>query len=254
MDGNDQANLDNGGNNDQNNGGGNAPPAWMAQLDKDLQGNASLTQFRTIGEMGKAFLDMEGKSKGAITVPGENATDEDRAAFYGKLGRPEAADKYSFTKPADLPEGVPHSPEIESAYKEHAFNLGLSETQAAAVYGWYYDLAKQGHAELQKQEAEATEAAVNALKDDWKGDTFKVNTELAVRAFAKFGGEDGKKFIEETKIGGVALGDHPAFLRIFAAIGKTIGDDSMSGERGNNSTGFQSDEDKAKARFPNTYK
>lgn len=252
MDANDQANLDNGGNNDQNNGGGNNAPAWTAQLDKDLQGNERLTSFKTIGEMGKAFLDLEGKSKDAITLPGENATDEERAAFFTKIGRPEAADKYVFTNPAELPEG--YTPEVETAMKGIFFKANMTASQAEVVNAEYVALLKQGQEMQQQQEKEAREKAVNALKDEWKGDAFKENTELAVRAFTKFGGDDAKKFIEETKINGLALGDHPVFIKIFASIGKAIADDSSFSGRGGVGGEGQSDEDRAKARFPATYK
>lgn len=247
------ANLGNGGNGDQNNEGGNTPPAWTAQLDKDLQGNERLTQFKTIGEMGKAFLDTEGKLAGTITIPGEKATDEDRAAFYAKLGRPEAPDKYTFTKPADLPADVPYDPAVETAFKSLAHQQGLTDKQAGELHGWYYNLVKSGQEMQQKAEKEATEKAVNTLKDEWKGDAFKENTQLAVRAFQKFGGDEAKSFIENTKINGLALGDHPTFLKIFANIGKAISDDSVhSGRDGGQQE--MSDEDKAKARFPATYK
>lgn len=257
---NDQANLDNGGNNDQNNDGGNTSPAWMAQLDKDLQGNERLTQFKTIGEMGKTFLELEGKSKDAVFVPGEQATDEERAEFYAKLGRPEAADKYTFGKPEDLGEDV-YTPEIEAAIKGICFKANLTDAQAKVVNAEYTALLKQGHeiqsqqkAEQERVETEALSKAVDTLKNEWKGDTFKINTELATRAFIKFGGPDAKAFIETTKINGLALGDHPEFLKVFAEIGKAISDDSLNAGRDGHNNGGLSDEDKAKARFPNTYK
>lgn len=254
MDANDQANLNDGGNNDQNNDGSNTPPAWTAQLDKDLQTNERLTQFKTIGEMGKTFLDLEEKNKSALYIPGDKATDEEKAAFHAKLGRPEAADKYSFTKPADLPESIPYQPEVEQAFKQFAFDNGLSDSQAGKIHEWYYGLVKQGHDMQQKTEQQATETAINALKDEWKGDTFKENTELAARTFRKFGGDEARDFIDNTKINGVALGDYPIFNKVFAAIGKVISGDTInSGREGHNNDGL-SDEDKAKARFPNTYK
>jgi len=36
-------------------------PAWMAQLPKDLQEDDTLTRFKTIGEIGKAYRELEGK-------------------------------------------------------------------------------------------------------------------------------------------------------------------------------------------------
>ena len=251
---NDQANLGNGGNSDQGNIGTNNPPAWTAQLDGDLQKNERLTQFKTIGEMGRAFLDTEGKLKGTIAIPGEGATDAERAEFYTKLGRPETADKYSITKPSELPEDIPYSPDIEEAFKQIAYEKGLSDSAAKDIYNWYWELAKSGHAQQLKADSEATEAAINTLKDQWKGDTFVTNTELAKRAFSKFGGEtpEIKDFIENTKIKGVSLGNHPLFLKVFSEIGKAISDDSMNAGGRGGTGGELSDEEKAKARFPAT--
>jgi len=246
---------DGGGNNAGGSGAG-AKPTWMDSLPDDLKTNEVLAGFPTIGDAGKALVSLKGLEGKAIVVPGEKATDAERAAFYGKLGRPETADKYSITKPADLPEGIQYSPEVEAAFKQIAHENGLSDGQAGKLYGWYYGLVKAGHVQQAKAEKDATDAAVNALKDEWKGDAFKTNTELAARAFKKFGGETPEvaKFIEETKVNGLPLGNHPMFLKVFAAIGKVISEDSMNvGDRGG-AGGETSDEEKAKARFPATYK
>lgn len=250
---------------------------WLAQLPDDLKANEILTSHATLGDFANAHIatvgrvsELDGKVKesdgkvtdltkrleNALFVPGEKATDAERASFYAKLGRPETADKYSITKPADLPEGIQYSPEVETAFKQIAHESGLSDGQAGKLYGWYYGLVKAGYAQQAKAEKEATDAAVNALKDEWKGDSFKTNTELAARAFKKFGGETPEiaKFIEETKVNGLPLGNHPMFLKVFAAIGKVISEDSMNAGDRRGAGGETSDEEKAKARFPATYK
>ena len=248
---------------------------WLAQVPDDLKTNENLTSYATVGDFAKAHIDtlgkvseLDGKVKdydgkvtdlnkrleNALFVPGEQATDAERAAFYGKLGRPETADKYTITKPADLPEGIKYSPDAEAAFKAFAHKSGFSDAQAKSTYDWYYGLVKAGHAQQLKAEKEATDVAVNALKDEWKGDTFKVNTELATRVFKKFGGDkpEALKFIQDTKINGLALGDHPIFLKVFAEIGKAISEDTLNAGGRSGFGGEKSDEEKAKARFPNT--
>lgn len=241
-----------------NNAGGSGAveyPGWMASLPDAHKQNETFAQFKEPAQVWDKFdtlLKAEGK---AIVIPDANSTDADRAAFYQRLGRPETADKYSVAKPADLPEGVPYDPAIESVFKQFAFEKGLPDAQAKEIYNWYWGLAKEGQAKAQQAEQQANEAAINTLKDEWKGDTFKVNTELAARAFKKFGGDtpEVQKFIEETKVGGLPLGNHPTFLRVFAAIGKAISNDSLAlGDRGGSGNEL-SDEDKAKSRFPKTY-
>ena len=250
------AENDGGVNNNAGGSGADQRPTWLDSLPDAHKQNPAFMAYKepaAAWDKFDALLKAEGK---AVVIPGEKATDAERAEFYTKLGRPETADKYSITKPADLPEGIQYSPDVEKAFKQIAYESGLSDGQAGKIYGWYYGLAKAGHVQQAKAEKDATDAAVNALKDEWKGDAFKTNTELAARAFKKFGGETPEvaKFIEETKVNGLPLGNHPMFLKVFAAIGKVISEDSMNvGDRGG-AGGETSDEEKAKARFPATYK
>lgn len=231
-------------------------PGWMSSLPDAHKSNASFAKFKEAPQVWDKFdslLKAEGK---AVVIPDEKATDEERAAFYTKLGRPESADKYTITKPEGLPEAIPYNAEFEGVFKQFAFDKGIPDATAKDLYAWYWNGVKEGHAKQQQAETQATEAAINQLKDTWKGETFKVNTELAARAFKKFGGENPEvaKFIEETKVGGVPLGNHPIFLKVFAAVGQAISDDSLAAGGRGGGGGELSDEDKAKARFPNTYK
>ena len=231
-------------------------PAWLDSAPDAYKNNETFYQFTEPAKFYEKADALIKAEKDMVVVPGEKATDAERVAFYTKLGRPETADKYSITKPADLPEGIEYSADVEAAFKKVAHEKGLSDTTAKEIYGWYWDLVKTGHVQSKFTEKAATEKAVNTLKDEWKGDAFKVNSELAKRAFAKFGGDTPEviKFRDDTMIDGVRLGDHPTFLKIFAAIGKTISDDSLSAGGRGGAGGEQSDEEKAKARFPATYK
>lgn len=230
MDG-DQANLDKtGGNGNQNNdGGNNNAPAWTAQLEKDLMGNAEITQFKSISEMGKAYLDASGKAKNAIQLPGEKATAEERAAFYAKIGRPETVDGYNITKPADLPEDIPYDPAIEAVFKQFAFENGLSKAQAEKQFAWYCGLLKNGHELESKNLQKAQEETINKLKTDW-GQKYEGNVKIAEIAFKTFAGKDAADLLNK-KVDGVRFGDHPVFLKVFYEIGsKTLDDKTLSGK------------------------
>jgi hypothetical protein len=258
MDPNDQANLDNGGNSDQNNGGNATPPAWIAQLDGDLQKNERFTQFKTISDMGKTLLDLEGNS---VRIPGEKATDEERKAFHSKIGVPDAPDKYEL----DTVDVKEYTKEADKMFRELMLKSNVPKSAAKGVHKAFTDMIKQGYemkakAETDRKAAEqaALDGAVNTLKDTWKGETFKANTELAHRAWknviswAGIKDEEGNSFLSDTKIGNLSIGDHPMFLKLFHAIYGKIADDSTGGFRGGNGGGQGSDEDKAAKRFPNT--
>lgn len=249
----------------ENDGGGNNAggsgtvdrPAWLASMPDAFKQNEAFSQFPEAAkfyEKADQLLRAESKS---IVIPDETATEQQRAAFFAKLGRPETADKYSLAKPEGLPETIPYSVEAEKAFRAVAHQEGLSDKQAKKIYDWYYDLAKTGYAQQEAAQKAANEKAVNALKDQWKGDEFKVNTELAARAFKKFAGDNPevKDFIEQKQVDGIALGNHPVLLKLFHGIAKAIGDDTISaGERGGQGgKGEMSDEERAKSRFPATY-
>lgn len=226
-------------------------PKWMSSLPDAYKQDE---RFKSFEEPSKAWdkfaslIDAEGKT---IAIPDEKATDEDRAAFLTKLGRPEKAEEYDITKPKDYPEGLPYDAKFEAVFKETAFKEGLPKQAASNLWNWYLGLSAQGYAEQQKEEQKVLDDAVNTLKNEWKGDDYKKNINLAFRAYKEFGDDSTKKFIEETKIGGIALGNHPVILRLFASIAKSVMDDTASGE-GMGSGGELSDEIKAEKRFSNT--
>jgi hypothetical protein len=236
-----------------NEGGGTGDDrAWLSSIPENLRAHEAFKEVKTLPEVYQGFADLKVRSKDMVAIPGENSTDEEKTAFFTRLGRPEAAEKYTITRPEGVPENL-YTPEVAEAMKGIFFKANLSDAQAQVINTEYSSMIKQGEELRIQTEKEATEKAINALKDEWKGDTFKENTEIAARAFKQFGGDEGQSFLEETKINGVSLGDHPQFLKIFFAIGKAISDDSAFSGRGG-LKGEMSEEDKAKARFPATYK
>lgn len=229
-------------------------PSWMSSLPDDFKTNDVLAKYPSIGDAAKELVSFKTSEGKMVTIPGEDATEEQRQAFYEKLGRPKTADKYTISKPADLPKDIEYAPEVESAFKSFAHQHGLTNTQAKEAYNWYWGLVKNGFERREQAIKQANEAAVNKLKDEWHGDAFKINTELATRAFKKFCGESEEaiKLIDESKVDGVTLGNHPVFLKVFASIGKAISDSSL-GDGGRDGVGRElTDEERAKARFPNT--
>ncbi len=69
-----------------------------------------------------------------IQRPGENATPEEMASFYGSLGRPEEASQYEFNREGQ-PEGMAefNSPEMDNAAKSIFHKYGLTPEQATGI-------------------------------------------------------------------------------------------------------------------------
>lgn len=216
--------------------------AWLSSIPENLRSHEAFKEVKTLPEVYQRFADMTVKSRELVAIPGEKSTDEERTAFYQKLGRPESSEKYSISKPEGLPEDIPYSVEQEAAFKNVAHSLNLTDAQAKGLYEWYhkelvipaFQSNKDGLEAIERAEKAELEKAVNALKDAWKGDEFKVNIDSASRAFNLIIEKAGIKdealdFASGKKIDGLKVGDHPTFLKIFHYVSKAISDDSLHG-------------------------
>ena len=246
-----------------NNGGENKVerPAWLDSAPDAYKNNEAFYGFKQpadfFGEM-DSYLKAKDRM---VVVPGENATDDERKAFYSKIGVPEAPDKYELE---DL-KVEQYTAEADKMFRELMLKSNVPKGAAKSVHKAFVEMIQQGVQAQAKQredqeaaEQKAVEDGVNALKDQWKGEDFKVNTELANRAlkatlqWAGISAEEAQKFTEESKIGNVIIGSHPTVVKMFHAIAQKIGNDTMGGFRSGSGGGELSPEDRAKKRFPNT--
>ena len=201
-------------------------PGWAAQLSDDLKSNETLTRFQTISDLGKAFIDADGKLKNAVPVLKEGASDKERAEYFAKLGRPESPEKYNLERPK-LPEGMQYDEAAEKHFRGEAHKLGLTQSQMAGLYAAYNALQTQGYDAAMKQSAENLKTADAALKAEW-GDKHAVNLELAQRAVIWLGGQKLKDELDRT-----GLGNNPELAKAFASVGLKMADDkTVIGDKG----------------------
>lgn len=220
---------------------GAAPPAWTAQLPDDLKSNETLTGFQTIGDLGKEFIGLRGKLENAVILPGEDASDDEWATFYQKLGRPESPDGYEFQRPDDLPEDMPYDEEREKDFRKLLYEIGATKSQADRLYKAYYEDTIQAWRKLQDQRKAYHDEQVTALQEKW-GDQYQANAEKALRVAAQFGPEGFDEFLDTS-----GLGDNPMIVEFCHAISEAIGDDSLlTGDR----TGGKQSRSHAAVLFP----
>ena len=231
---------------------------WRAALSDDLKQHPLIKDYQKPSEAIRdlvAFKESEGRK---LLIPDmEKATAAEKAAYYAKLGRPEKPEGYEFTKPEGLPDEM-FDAKLAGTFAQFLYERGAPKSLAQDIYKFYNQMVMDGSKSLKDQEAQkeaaekqVTEAAINKLKDEWKGDKFTENTSIAVEAFKKFANEDSSKFIETAKIDGIPLGNHPQFLKLFCEIGKLTKDDSaLLRKEGGGSSDLDSDADKAARMYP----
>jgi hypothetical protein len=108
---------------------------FLKSLAEDIRGDSSLKDFKDINGLAKSYVNLSKMIGGRIALPTGQSTAEELNGFYSKLGRPESFDKYSFN-PED-------KSEITNKFREVAFKSGLSDKQAADIYGMFEEHAKE---------------------------------------------------------------------------------------------------------------
>ena len=189
--------------------------------DADLRKFAD--SYTSPADLAKAALGLRQKLSKAVTVPGKGASEEDHAAYRKNMDIPDAPEGYE----VKAPEGT----EIPDADMEHLQGLfkamhaaGAPRAAVQAAVSEYYGMVAFAQQEAEKQQATARENTEAALRKEW-GEDYKGNMVLANRASDEFGGEEFNAFLKNTTADGVALGDHPTFLKTFATIGRRMSED-----------------------------
>lgn len=187
-------------------------PAWMAQLPKELQAHETLTKFKAIGDVGKSYIELEGKLGKAIVPPEEGATDEEWRAYYKKLGAPEKPENY--TLDASVVPKELYSKEMEQSFRQWAFDEGLSQKQAASLFGKYNEFTMAAVKGKDTAERLQKETVLNSLKEEW-GPSYKENLSYMERAFSTFGNPKIAKAVDR-------IGNDPDVIKMFVNIGKQL--------------------------------
>jgi hypothetical protein len=168
---------------------------WRAGLPSDLQQNETFKSFKTVGELGKSYLEttakyseLERKLGDYVPKLPDNPTDEDKNLYFNALGRPETATDYEF-------EGEDkNAPEWTNHWKQQFHSLGLTKAQAktlSASWNKQMQAMVEAHNTAIKNEMAAAEGKLRSEM----GDKYDTNVELAKRLWTKYGeGEFDKAF------------------------------------------------------------
>lgn len=211
---------------------GNNPPAdppaaddWRAGI-QDEKLSKFAERFTTPQDALKTAFEFRQKLSNAVTLPGKNAGEDELKEFYSKLGVPESPDGYEMA-PSELPEGL-DAEEISAELQELAQVLhksGATPAVARAVAETRLQARIAEQERTQRAISEARDAQEAALKKEWGAD-YEPNVKYAARAAKQFGDETFGEFINQT-VDGVRIGDHPAFLKAFATIGRKMGEGGL---------------------------
>lgn len=169
------------------------------------------------------------KLEGVVKLPGEDATDEDRAKFNQALGALDNPEDYlKDIWPEDLPEGFQKDDKLASLLAEHATSNPVLNTESVkGLVGKFIAHQNEQIAEMQKTELEAAQEAANVTKDTLTAEMggtvqfeqFAKSAKEAMTSteFQQFGFEfkpdENGKLSTDNPLHAALLND-PAFLRL----------------------------------------
>ena len=172
------------------------------------------------GTLLKNYAHAQKRMGNSVNIPGEDASAEEKAEFFTKLGRPDSIEDYGVEFPK-LPEGTVWDENAQNGFLQAAHNQGLSSKQVEGILGWYGEYQK----DVGLAGDEAIGKVTEELTKEW-GANFEGNVALAQKAVAKLGGVEFQAVLDET-----GLGNHPDLIRAMARAGRLMQEHNIiSGE------------------------
>ena len=214
---------------------GNTPaglPNWTTSASKETRADprfaAYASKHKTLDEALKASIDLEEKIGSMVAIPGENATEEERAAVLEKLGVkapeiPKTPSEYALTAAEGM---TVDAAEVEE-YKALAHSLKLTQDQAQQMFKLAGERAIKA-TEAYNAKIATDKAAVEAeLKKEWGAD---YEGQRAIFARGLKAAPNYKQLLADATE--TQMGNKASFVRLMHWVGSMSLEDHVGGGPG----------------------
>jgi hypothetical protein len=145
--------------------------------------------------------------------------------LYSKLGRPDKAEDYNVTTPEGYDQYYPE--ETMNEFKDAGHKLGLTPDQMQGVIEWQKSAIDYQLGQNKSMEDAQGVSAETELKEEF-GANYDKTVTAAQRALQVYGNE-----ALQSKLADPRYGNDPDLIRLLAAAGKDITEDSARGTSNN---------------------
>jgi hypothetical protein len=181
--------------------------ATITHLGEGYQDSKSLDDVHNIGALAKIAIDsrrantkLTEAAATAIQRPGENATDEEKAAhkklLRNELGASAKVEDYNFGKPLNLPEGLPWNEEGAKKWAEFFSKNSIPVEIAREIVTAVHTEAIETFNKLQVTNKESFDATVKVITDKNQPDAIKEMGRLAFKYLDTWGSDEAKEAIK----------------------------------------------------------
>jgi Xaa-Pro aminopeptidase len=196
-------------------------------LDAEISKDPSLQVFIKDGKinyanMMKSYVHAQKQmGKERVVIPDANASEEDKQAFFNKLGRPEL-DKYEIK--SNVAEGQEVDTEMLEGFKQVAHESGMLPDQAQKVLAWFNTKSQEQGVTISDKNQAAYDEQLQGLKTEW-GDAYDQNLKAADRALKEFASPEEIDYLVKA-----GIADDVNVVRLFSKISKGLAEDSFDQE------------------------
>jgi hypothetical protein len=206
--------------------------SWRDALPEDLRSNPSITKFQSPEELAKSYLHAQRFVGGEKMPAPQESWKEDGPEwqeFFRIMGRPDTPGDYDLSR-FDPPEGVPWDPGFLDTMVERLHGRGVSQRQLEGVLEDYKEVIAEQWSSFQKNAEHAQEQATASLKREW-GNAYPGKVDAAGRAFKLATGRQHQEVASLRLEDGTLLGNHPAIIKAFAALGDKFSEHGIEGDK-----------------------
>lgn len=204
------------------------PVSFFDSLPDDIKTSEAYAPYKEMqpADIVKGHAELSGKLKDALVPLGENATDEERTAFDGKvrqlLGVPEKAEDYKL----ELPEVVPRDDPLLVAYANKLHEAGASPAHVQAGINAFVEFAKQAEESARVEIGKQQEA----LKIEW-GSQYDERIKAAETTMRLIGEEAGFKNEEiQQAISRTGMKNDIVIVKMFDKLSRFYKEGQLKGE------------------------
>ena len=214
---------------------------WRGKLaGEDAKFRKELDRFTDEGSFAKAYKEVRSKATDPrrVAIPGDDATDDDRAAYAKARGIPETPDKYEIK--AKPPQGYePNDTDKErltdiTAFLHSKGGVYADPAVINAAHELYYREAETAVAYAVATAARQAELTNEELGKLWPGAEKARNIGFAKVAVAHYFGNEWSEIADMQLATGALLGDSAPFIKAWAKVGRETMEDPIFLEAGRN--------------------
>jgi hypothetical protein len=192
------------------------PATWLEGIEDEKVKNLA-GRYTTPAAMANALYEANRELSQRVKMPGEDASDEDRAKFNKQMGVPESVDDYEIVAPEGIDAEVFASEEYQAPIKSIVADMhaaGASQGVVNAMLNKYFEMEVAGKAEQARLDTEYMQKTEADLRKEW-GSSYDENV-----AFANDYLSNSPELVQLELRDGTLLGSHPAFVRQMAEVGR----------------------------------